>query len=206
MNRDNVLFLVIGALTGFILGYVMHEVMAARQPPPRHAGTGPAGQAQPGAGPGAGQAAGPQGAAAGPQAAMESVQRLRAYVEQNPDDAAATLQLANLNYDISNWSRAAELYERYLKLVPDSVEVMADLGAAYRFLGRPQDALAQFAAVREVAPDYWQARFNEVLVLTLDLEDLPAAEAAMQELLGLQPDNPDVLRLAAEVEKRAAGG
>ena len=204
MNRDNVLFLVIGALTGFIGGYVMHEVMAARQPPPRRADQ-PAGSVS-----SAGRVAPPPGRSApqagSPQAAMESVQRLRAHVEQNPDDADAVLRLANLNYDISNWSRAAELYEHYLGLVPDTIEVMADLGAAYRFLARPRDALAQFARVRDLAPDYWQARYNEILVLTVDLQDMEAAQAAMNELLRLQPENPDVLRLAAELENRAAGG
>ena len=201
MNRDNVLFVLIGILAGFIGGYVMHEAMAARQPPPRVAGAPPA--AEPGR---ASPAAPSTGAAPGAgQPAMEEVQRLSARVAENPDDAEATRRLANLNYDISNWERAAELYSRFLELEPGNPDVMTDLGATYRYLGRPREALEQFHDVKRNAPDHWQARYNEVLVLAFDLDDLQAANAAMAELMQLQPDNPDVSRLAVELEKRSKG-
>ena len=196
LNRDNMLFLVIGVLTGFISGYVMHEVMAARQPAPRRAA------ASPGVAPSGAAAA---GGTSGSQPAMEDVQRLSAHVAQNPDDAPAVRQLANLNYDIRNWDRAAELYRQYLDLMPGDLNVMTDLGAVYRYLGRPEDALEQFREVRDQAPDHWQARYNEVLVLAFDLQDFAAAGSAMAELQELQPDNPEVTRLAAELEKRSAG-
>ena len=34
MSRDNLLYITIGVLAGFISGYFTHEVMATRQPPP----------------------------------------------------------------------------------------------------------------------------------------------------------------------------
>ncbi len=40
MNKDNLLFATIGLLFGFILGYVLHEVMVARQPLRRLPGEG----------------------------------------------------------------------------------------------------------------------------------------------------------------------
>jgi hypothetical protein len=54
VNRDNLLFATIGVLLGFIAGYLMHEVMVARQPlrrPPGEGGVVSADQAagQPGA-------------------------------------------------------------------------------------------------------------------------------------------------------------
>ena len=133
---------------------------------------------------------------------MEQVQRLRAYVEENPDDIDATRQLANMNYDISNWQRAAELYERLLSRSPNDVDAKTDLGACYRNLGRFDDALRLFREVRTQQPEHWQARFNEVLVLAFDLGDLEAAGPPLEELQSLQPDNPDVTRLVAEVERR----
>ncbi len=202
MDRDKVLFTVIGLLAGFICGYMMHEAMAARQPRPAWstatAAMAPAASAPP-------ASAGTAAPGASGQAAMERVQRLAAHVRDNPDDAPAIRQLANLNYDISNWQRAAELYSRYLELEANDLDVMTDLGATYRYLGKPQEALAQFRNVRELAPDHWQARYNEVLILAFDLGDLSAADAVMGELLSLQPDNPDVERLAAELKKRAQG-
>ncbi len=194
MNRDNVLFTVIGLLAGFVAGYVVHESMALRQPAPVRSEAA-----------GAGARAGTQAPATdeGTRVAMEQVQQLAAYVSENPEDAKAIRQLGNLNYEISNWQRAAELYSRYLELDGADFNVMADLGATYRYLGRPREALEQFRNLRDLAPDHWQALYNEVLVLAFDLDDLPAAWTVMNELLSMQPDNPEVARLAAELKKRS---
>ena len=201
MSRDNVLFVVIGLLAGFIAGYVMHESMSAHQPQLRAPQAAAA--AQP-ANPGPGQGAN-SGQSAGGGPAMAQVQRLTARIQENPEDTEALRLLANLNYDINNWGRAAELYARYLELVPSDFAVMTDLGAVYRYLGRPQDALEQFSKVRELSPEHWQSRYNEVLVLAFDLGDLSAASQAIAELVSLQPENQEVARLAAEVKKRAEG-
>lgn len=205
MNRDKALFIVIGFLAGFIGGYVTHEFMAVRQPAPGWpAAAGLGSPARPTASNqrNSGATAAP---AAGSQPAMEQVQQLAAYVRDNPEDASAIRQLANLNYDISNWQRAAELYSRYLELDASDFDVMTDLGATYRYLGKPQQALEQFRKVRKLAPEHWQSRYNEVLVLAFDLNDLPAANAALGELVSMQPENAEVARLVAELKKRAEG-
>ena len=200
MNRDNILFVVLGLLAGFIAGYLGHEVMSERQPARRIVG-GP-GTAAPPAGP---MASPPPPDASSQQAAMDRVTELRRYVAENPDDADALRLLANMNYDISNWQGAAELYERFLALRPGDVDVLTDLGACYRNLGQHEDALARFQRVREIAPNHWQSRYNEVLVLAFDLGRLDEARRAMAELAELQPGNADVERLAAEIERRAQG-
>ena len=199
MNRDHFLFLLIGALGGFLTGYLMHEAMSHRQPEPRFSrGTPVPGEV--GAPTQSGQ--GTQSAqAAGTQAAMERVQRLRAYVEENPQDLDAVRQLANMHYDIADWPRAAELYERVLQQRPEDVDVMTDLGACYRNLQRPDDALGLFQRVGELAPDHWQSRYNQVLVLAFDLRDLERARAVLEELRAMQPNNPDVQRLEGEVAR-----
>lgn len=201
MNRDNVLFTVIGILAGFISGYLLHESMSERQPARRIAVEG-ATAAVPAPGGGAAPGAATNSAAAN---SMQEVQRLRRYVEENPQDADAVQMLANLNYDIQNWSRAAELYGRFLELRPDDPDTMTDLGASLRNLGQIDQALEQFRKVREIAPDHWQARYNEILVLAFDRNDPAAARGALAELRSLQPQNPDVDRLEAEIEKRFAG-
>lgn len=204
MNRDHFLYLIIGLLAGFISGYLVHESMSARQPAPLWHG---AGQAAPGA-PGAQAQAQTNpgqnnpGAGGGPMAAMEQVQRLRTYVEENPQDLEALRQLANMNYDIGNWQRAAELFERLLAQDDTDVDAMTDLGACNRNLGRLDDALALFKKVREVEPDHWQSRFNEVLILAFDKGDLGATDELLADLKRLQPGNPDVQRLITEVERR----
>ena len=206
MTRDHLLVLLIGLLSGFILGYVAHEVMAARQPVPAFAGAGPQ-QGQPAGAPQAApqqQGSAPQGSAPQGQAAMQQVQQLRQYVAENPDDLDAVRTLANLNYDIANWSRAVELYRSYLDKRPDDVDVATDLGATLRHAGQPEEALKLFDDVLERRPDHWQSLYNQILVLAFDMNRLDDAWTKVQELQTMQPSNPDIQRLATEIERRRA--
>ncbi|HEX5758333.1 MAG TPA: tetratricopeptide repeat protein [Thermoanaerobaculia bacterium] len=210
MNKDNLLFIVAGLFLGFVAGYVTSEAITAlKLQPPRR----PPGMALPGDSPPSAEAGGGP-AAAGPQAGgapggagappMEEIRRLRDHVAANPDDADAVMRLANLNFDIQNWARARELYEQYLKLRPDQPDVLSDLGVTYRELGDPRGAISLFDRAQRLAPDHWQSRFNEVVVLAFDLQDYAGAEAVIAELRRLQPGNQDVERLAAEVGRRKA--
>lgn len=206
MNRDNLLFLVIGVLCGFIAGYMIQERMASVQPLPRiHGETGDQAaareaqrSAQTNASPGAPAAGAPMGG--GPP--MAAVQELRQRVEANPQDAEAILQLANLNFDISNWSRAQELFDRYLTLNPGEPDVLSDLGICFRALGQHQEAIEAFDEALEAAPDHWYARFNKAIVLGIDMGNLDAADEVVAELRQQRPDAPELERLTAELERR----
>lgn len=192
MNRDHLLFLLIGLVTGFLGGYVGHEVMAGVQPAPLAASAG-----------------NPHAAIAaegGTQAEMADISRLRELVEREPENREALLTLANMNFDIGAWQRAQQLYERYLRLDPDNPDVLTDLGIALRSQGQHEAALARFRRARELRPDHWQALFNEVVVHAFDRSDFAAADPALAELRRLAPGNPDVERLAAEVERRRSAG
>lgn len=197
--RDQVLFVAAGLMVGFVLAYLAFENIGRQQPQrrlPPEAGAvqgGPPGNPNPG--PGAAPGTGPGVTAA-------QVQQLSAYVEQNPEDADAVLQLANMNFDIRNWPRAAELYERRLTLRPANPDVLSDLGICYREMGEFQQALETFDRAQEIEPDHWESRFNEVVVQALDLGNFEAAEEVLDELRAIRPGDQTVERLAAEVERR----
>jgi Flp pilus assembly protein TadD len=200
LNRDHALFLLIGLLAGFIGGYLGHESMADVQP----ARLVPGASAPPAAmGPTAPGAPAPP-AGGGP--AMAEIQELQATLERDPNDADALLRLANLNFDIQRWERAAELYERYLALRPANADVLTDLGITQRARGDFAGALERFRSAQRLAPDHWQARFNEIVVLAFDQRDLEGAEAALSELEKRAPGNPDVGRLAGEVRRLKEAG
>lgn len=220
MTKDNLIFAVFGILIGFVSGFLMQDAMSARQPP-RLTPELRAQIAMPGEDPAAGRqadnrvsdvapgmggdtaASAPGGAPGGAgQPGMEQIQQLRAYVEQNPNDAEAVLQLANLNFDIRNWMRAEELYRQYLKLRPEDANVMTDLGISYRESRKFDEALAQFDQAQKLAPDHWQSYYNEVVVLAFDLKRFDDADRVLAELQRLQPGNPDVARLAEAVSKQ----
>ncbi len=209
MNKDNLLFLMGGLLVGFVTAYLFFEAMATRQPPrltPQlraqivsgqdgGGGMGAAGEAP--AGGGDANAAAAQGG--GPP--MAQVQQLRDYVEKNPNDADAVHQLADLNFNISNWSRAQELYAHYLELKPNDPDVMTDLGITYRETQQYDKALDLFRRSKKVAPDHWQSLYNEVVVL-MDLKKTDEAGQVMAQLQKMQPGNPDVAKLAEAVARQ----
>lgn len=215
MNKDNLLFLMGGLLVGFVTAYLFFEAMAARQPPrltPQmraqivsgEEGGGamgaPAGEAPAGGGAPNAAAAGGQGG--GP--AMAEIQQLRDYVEKNPNDADAVRKLADLNFNISNWPRAQELYNHYLQLKPNDPDVMTDLGITYRETKEPDKALTLFRQAKQVSPDHWQAYYNEVVVLAFDLKKHDEAGQVLDQLQKMQPGNPDVARLSDAVNRRKA--
>jgi len=205
--RDHLLFLAAGVLIGFVLAYLAFEEIGSDQPARREPGQVEASAAPPSGGipgpaPQANPGSGNLGSNVGTAFTQEQVQQLRAYVEQNPDDAGAVLQLANMNFDIRNWPRAAELYERRIALQPGEADVVSDLGICYREMGEPVKALESFDRAQEIDPQHWESRFNEVVVLAIDLQRFDDAVAVLDELRVIRPGNQDVERLAAEVEKR----
>jgi Flp pilus assembly protein TadD len=215
VNRDNFLFATIGILVGFISGYLLHEVMSTRQPPrltPEmraqivvpggEQGPAAAPEGDAGAAPADAAAAGSAPAAGGGAPGMQAIQELKAYVEKNPNDAKAVLQLANLNYDIRNWKRAQELYHHYLELKPNDPDVLTDLGITYRYTQDFDKSLQQFQQAQKAAPDHWQAYYNEIVVLAFDLKKFDQATEILAKLQQMQPGNPDVAKLAAEVAKQ----
>jgi tetratricopeptide (TPR) repeat protein len=188
--------MILGALAGFIAGYMIQERMGNIQPLPRiHGETAPQ----------AAQAA-PEGLpAAGGAGAMPAIQALQQRLAENPDDADALLELANLNFDIANWQRARDLYQRYLILRPENVDATSDLGICFRALKQFDEALASFEKAAAMAPDHFHSRFYRAVVLGIDMGDVAAAEAALPELRTLQPGSPDVERLAEELARRRQG-
>lgn len=205
MTRDHGLFALAGILAGFIAGYMLHEVMAARQPPRLPAGQNPALAARQ-MPPTGGAAPGMSSSAPAGEAQMEQIRQLGEYVKQNPDDVDAALALANLAFDAQIWPRAAELYQRYLTAHPDDPDVLTDVGVCLREMGQPDDALASFRRAADAHPDHWQSRFNEVVVLTFDLARYDEARSTLEQLRAMQPGNDAVERLSSELERLAAGG
>ena len=181
---------------------VLQAAQAAAQGGASLDGAGAGGGAEGGVAPGdpRGTGGGPAGGPGGP--AMADILRLREQVEKNPDDADAVLTLANLNYDIRNWDRARQLYEHYLELRPPQPDMLTDLGVSLRGLKRFPEAMARFEQAQQLQDGHWQSLYNEVVVLAFDLKDMPKAQQVLARLRQLQPDNPEVTKLADEVARR----
>jgi tetratricopeptide (TPR) repeat protein len=208
LTKDNLIFAAFGLLLGFIAGFLMKEVMDARQPPRLVPG-----QAAVGA---PGPAPAPPGASSGVPLDMSRLEELQRQVQQNPDNPDMILALAHESYDVAQqvpnpagsrplWLQARDLYARYVELRPDDPNlpnVLSDLGVSYQELGEYDQALEIFRRVQAMAPDHWQSLFNQVVVLAFNKKDYDGALKVLEELKRVQPNNPDVQRLAAAVEEQ----
>lgn len=78
---------------------------------------------------------------------------------KSPAEAARTL--GNFYYDHQNWSQAIEHYQSAIRQGSDDADIRTDLGNAYRFVGRPDDALLQYGLAQKMNPGHEFSLFNQ---------------------------------------------
>lgn len=110
--------------------------------------------------------------------------------------AQGWLARANQYYDQGKWEDAKKAFLAYLEETPNDVSVIADLGVCYQELGDYDRAVRNFDRALVLSPGHWQALYNKVIVLGFHLGKKDQARRLMRRLQKLQPDNPDVRRLA----------
>ena len=146
---DRGLFLAVGLLAGFTAAYLYLDKNPSSVPQASladpHAGLA-------GVGPGAtrdlpGSGGGQPSLAADP-VVRQKLSDLEAAVAKEPKNADLLVQLGNTAYDVEDWKKAIDAYERALKLRDADPNVLTDLGVAYRNLGNVDKALAMFAHLR----------------------------------------------------------
>ena len=202
---DRGMFLAIGLLAGFTAAYLYLEKNGSANPPQAgvadpHAGLG-------GVGPGATRdlpgSGGGQPSLASDPVALQKLAALEASVAKEPKNAELLVQLGNTAYDVEDWKKAIDAYERALKLKDGDPNVLTDLGVAYRNVGNPDKALAMFTQAVARDPNHWPALFNQAIIFGLDRGDSKKALEILGRLKKEHPEIPALDRLAAEIEQRA---
>ena len=117
----------------------------------------------------------------------ENILKLETYLKDHPDDVKAWVELGNTFYDSHRFKDAIEAYEKSLVLAPDDPNVLTDLGVMYRKNNNPEKAVACFDKAIKAHPEFETARFNKGIVLMHDLNDLPGAIKAWEELVEINP-------------------
>ncbi len=119
--------------------------------------------------------------AAGRLAALE---KMSAQKPQNPDYAA---QIANLYYDMGQYEKAADFYQRSLRLRPKDPNIETDLSVCFHYLGRSDEALEMLNNVLAYSPGFAQALYNKGVILADAKKDIKGAIAAWENLLRSDP-------------------
>jgi len=116
------------------------------------------------------------------------IAELENFLAQNPEDPDAWAQLGHLFFDSQQFDKAIQAYQRSLAIEPDNPAVLTDMGVMYRRSGDPDQAIQAFDQAVAVSPGFETALFNKGVVLMADLNDLPGAMAAWEELVKINPD------------------
>ncbi|MEP0775799.1 MAG: tetratricopeptide repeat protein [Acidobacteriota bacterium] len=208
MVRNPVITGVAGVLLGFFVGFVVGQ----RQGVVPQMGGGRMGDPHAGV-PGAPPLSGmpPQGSDGGHAASppspqlLEAARELERLLAEDPNNYEHLVQMGNVQYDLGNWSRAVDFYERARAIRDDSADVMTDLAVAYRESGQSAKAIELLDRAADMKPEHWQSRYNAAVVRLFDLNDTAGAleeVAKLKALRGTIKDIPDLAPLEQEILRR----
>jgi tetratricopeptide (TPR) repeat protein len=172
MSKENILFIVIGLLAGFMIGFFFANSVNQGAMVPSMAGPGT--QAQ--------NAALPSGHPAVPGANGGSVPEIQAAIDrakQNPTDFDAQLKAAELYYQIQRFDSAIEFLKKAAELQPENYDVLVNLANANFDAGRYEEAEKVYMKALAKKDDDLNVRTD--LGLTFIFRDKPNHDRAIQE-------------------------
>jgi tetratricopeptide (TPR) repeat protein len=219
MNKENLLFAIIGLLAGLIIGFVATNNLNRNSTPAQSALPNTTGApANPQGAPGGQNAAMPgvaeaiEKADAEPQnfdlqikagemfARINNFERALPYFERankiKPDDYRLIVILGNTNFDLNKFEAAQTWYETALKKDDKDVNVRTDLGLTY-FLRTPKDierAIKEYKAALAIKPDFELALQN-LAVAYREKNDAAGLTETLAALEKVNPSNPVIQRL-----------
>ncbi len=138
----------------------------------------------------------PHGPSAPAEPFMNKLNGYNERLKKNPEDVEALIFLANSNFDIQRYEKAANLYLRILAIDPNNLHVRTDLASAYRKQGDSDKAVETLRLVLSLNPNHEVALYNIGIILLNDKEDLNGAADAWERLVNINPKDPlaDALR------------
>lgn len=183
MNRENLLFAVIGLLLGFIVGFIFASSMSQKAAQTQMAG---ASQNLPADHPpvGAQNAGDPSGQR---EQVMAEIQKAR----DEPANFEAQMVAAQRFYQIARYEQAIEFLLKANKLKPTDFDAVAALGVVNLDAGHYDQAETWYRAALKMKPGDERALAG-LAAATIEKGDAKAAETAVAELEKAYPSNQDL--------------
>ncbi len=197
MTRDNLLFAIIGALLGFIIGFMFASNISQRE---GGLGAAPAGQNLPADHPPI-QSGGNQD----PQQIFAQVQESMAKARKEPNNFDAQVTAARLEYQIQRYDQAVEFLLKANQLKPDDYDVILMLGAANLEGGHYDMADKWYKIALKKKPDDVGV-LASLAYMQLQKGDAKAAETAIAALAKADPENQDLPQFRQRLESLKSGG
>lgn len=193
MNKDNILFGIIGLLLGFIVGFMFANNANQQAPKPRT----PASAAQSNLPPDHPQL--PSNAVADQPdsqagAAMPAVQEAIQKARNEPDNFEAQKQAGEMFYQIQRWDEAIDFWLKANKLKPEDYETIVNIANAYFEAGKYELAEQWYTGALTKKPDDVNVRTD--LGTTFMARTPPDFDRALKEYrrsLELNPNHEQTL-------------
>ncbi|HEX8146691.1 MAG TPA: tetratricopeptide repeat protein [Pyrinomonadaceae bacterium] len=176
MNRENVLFSVVGLLLGYVVAF--HLVVYVNQSQPAPGAGAPSAAAAEGL-PADHPAVGGEGGA-DRQKLLAEAEAAAGAARKEPDNFEAQVKAAEGYFEAGSFEDAIDFMTRANKLRPDDYGTVVRLGNVYSSAGRFEDAARWYAAALAKRPDDCDARSE--LALTFFMRKPSQPEKAVSEL------------------------
>lgn len=181
MNRENLLFAVIGLLLGFIVGFMFASSRATQMQMASATQNLPADHPPIGA----------QSGGMDPAAMREQVTAQIAKARNEPQNFDAQVQAANLFWQINRYDQAIEFLLKANKLKPTDYETVVTLGLVNLDAGHYDQAETWYRAAIKMRSDDERTAAG-LAAATLGKGDAKAAEDAIAQLEKLNPSSADL--------------
>ncbi len=170
MSKENILFVIIGLLGGFMGGFffansVNQNAMVSSPLAAQQTGALPSGHPTV-----------PGGAGGG---TVPEIQAVIDNAKQNPKDFDAQMKAAEIYYQIQRFEGAIEFLTNATELQPDNYDVLVNLANAYFDAGKYADAEKTYLKALTMKPDDHNVRTD--LGLTFVFRDQPNYDRAIEE-------------------------
>jgi tetratricopeptide (TPR) repeat protein len=175
MNRENVLFSVVGLLLGYVVAF--HLVVYVNQSQAAPAATAVAASAE---GLPANHPAVSGEDGADRQRVLEEAEKVAGAARKEPDNFDAQVKAAEGYFEAHSFEDAIDFMTRANKLRPDDYDTVIRLGNFYSSAGRFEDAARWYTAALAKRPDDCDARSE--LALTFFMRKPSQPEKAIMEL------------------------
>ncbi|KKL49433.1 hypothetical protein LCGC14_2315570 [marine sediment metagenome] len=120
------------------------------------------------------------------QQSHEDERRVQELLVQDPGNPLLLAKLGDIFYERGDFNKAVLEYKKVLQLAPDDVDTYNDLGLAYHFTGRPEEALSSFQKGIEVDPSFQRIWLSLGFVQASN-KNLTAAQEALKKAIEIAP-------------------
>jgi len=135
------------------------------------------------------------------EAAMQAkITEQQEILKKDPENQGATINLANLNFDLKNYTQAIQYYEMALKRDPSNINLNTDLGSSYMWSGDYDKAIQLYNKSLSIDPKHLQTLMN-LGIAKMSVGDKAGAAESWQKVIDNYPNDPEVPMLKQAVAK-----